>query len=154
MRAHRVLAAALLAAILGQALPAPAGASEAAEEPAEGGGEGGEGGEGGHLPGFLPVNDVVIPVVSRGRFAGYVMVKASLEFPNRSVAKSAEPWLPKVVDAWIRTMYGLAQHGHFENGMVDPEMLKKQLLQAAADMLKEGAPEDVLITQALFTRAN
>lgn len=149
MRAHRVLAAALLTAALGLAQAAPARASEeAAAESAEGEGAGA------HLPGFLAVSDIVTPVVSRGRFAGYVMVKASLEFESQIQAKSAEPWLPKVVDAWIRAMYGLAQHGHFENGTVDPELLKKQLLQAAAETLKEAPPADVLITQALFTRAN
>ncbi|MEK0085012.1 hypothetical protein [Benzoatithermus flavus] len=145
MRAHGMLVAAILAMILGPAAPASARTSE--EAPAEG-----EAAQ--QMPGFLPVSDIVIPVVSRGRFAGYVMVKASLEFPTPDIAKSAQPWLPKIMDAWIRTMYGLAQRGHFENGTVDPELLKKQLLQAAIDTLKEGAPTDVLITQALFTRAS
>jgi hypothetical protein len=140
-----MLAVALLAAITGLAAPGPARAAGAA--PAA------EGEAGAHLPGFLPVSDIVTPVVSRGRFTGYVMVKASLAFQNPGIAKSAEPWLPKVVDAWIRTMYGLAQHGHFETGTVDPELLKKQLLQAAAGALKDSPPEDVLITQALFSRA-
>ena len=105
-------------------------------------------------PGFLPVGDIVTPVTSQGRLAGYVVVKASLEFENPAVAKSAEPWLPRIVDAWVRTMYGLSQRGHFGDGSVDPDMLKKQLLQSAITALKSSTPDDVLIKQALFTRAN
>jgi hypothetical protein len=107
-----------------------------------------------HAPGFLPVGDIVTPVTNQGRLAGYVVVKASLEFATPMIAKAAEPWLPKIVDAWVRTMYGLAQRGHFGQGSVDPDMLKKQLLQAAIGTLKGSVPDDVLITQALFTRAN
>jgi hypothetical protein len=107
-----------------------------------------------HAPGFLPVGDIVTPVTNQGRLAGYVVVRASLEFATPMIAKTAEPWLPKIVDAWVRTLYGLAQRGHFGQGSVDPDMLKKQLLQAAIGTLKGSVPDDVLITQALFTRAN
>ena len=50
--------------------------------------EGGEAAEV-HGPGLLPVNDIVTPVISRGRLSGYVVVKASLEFETPTVAKSS-----------------------------------------------------------------
>jgi hypothetical protein len=142
MRARSAITAVLLMTVLGLAAASPAAGSEHAEAAATDG------------PGLLPVGDIVTPVVSRGRLAGYVVVKASLEFENPLVAKSAEPWLPRIVDAWVRTMYGLSQRGHFGEGSVDPELLKKQLLQSAIGALKSTAPDDVLIVQALYTRAN
>jgi hypothetical protein len=140
MRSRSVLAAVLLVTLMG--LPARSALANA-EPPAAA-----------DAPGYLAVGDIVTPVTSQGRLTGYVVIKASLEFATPVAAKSAEPWLPKIVDAWVRTMYGLAQRGHFGQGSVDPDMLKKQLLQSAIGTLKVSAPHDVLITQALFSRAN
>lgn len=139
MRIRILAAAAALALLTG--LSAPAAAAGTAPT-AEG------------TPGFLPVSEVIVPIASHGRLSGYVVVKGTIEFATPDVAKSAEPWMPRVVDAWLRTVHGLSQRGHFDDSSVDPEMLKRQLLQATKGALKSDTPSDILISQAIFTKAN
>jgi hypothetical protein len=103
-------------------------------------------------PGFLPVDEIVVPVADRGHLAGYVMLRAAIQFDSEIEAKSIQVWMPKIVDAWLRTMHGLSQRGHFRNAVVDPNLLKLHLLQAIHGILPQDDARDVLITTALFTR--
>jgi hypothetical protein len=103
-------------------------------------------------PGFLPVDEIVVPVAEGGHLAGYVMLRAAIQFDTEIEAKSVQGWMPKIVDAWLRTVHGLSQRGHFRNAVVDPNLLKLHLLQAIHGILPQDDARDVLITTALFTR--
>jgi flagellar basal body-associated protein FliL len=105
-------------------------------------------------PAFLAVDDIVVPVGAHGRLAGYVMIKASLEFADATQLKAVEPLMPRIVDAWLRTVHGLSQRGHFDAASVNPDMLKQQLLEATKTALNGTVPDAVLITRAILTRTN
>jgi hypothetical protein len=105
-------------------------------------------------PAFLAVDDIVVPVGAPGRLAGYVMIKASLEFADAAQLKAVEPLMPRIVDAWLRTVHGLSQRGHFDAASVNPDMLKQQLLEATKTALNGTAPDAVLISRAILTRTN
>ena len=136
------LAASILAATAGFAGEAASAAGATGKEAEQAG------------PAFLPVDDIVVPVGAKGRLAGYVLIKGSLEFADSAQLKAVEPLMPRIVDAWLRTVHGLSQRGHFDAASVNPDMLKQQLLQATKTALNGTTPDAVLITRAILTRTN
>ncbi|WP_207462096.1 hypothetical protein [Azospirillum sp. SYSU D00513] len=109
----------------------------------------------GASPGFVPIEDIVVPVVVKTRLRGYLLVRGTLEFGTPDQAKSAEAWVPRVQDAWVRTLNGLAARGHFDDAIIDVDMLKKHLFAAVASAFGNGTTaHDVLIVRALFQKVN
>jgi hypothetical protein len=106
-------------------------------------------------PGFVPIEDIVVPVVVKARLRGYVLVRATLEFETPDQAKSAEAWVPRVQDAWVRTLNGLAARGHFDDASIDVDMLKKHLFAAVSTAFGKGmSAHEVLIVRALFQKVS
>jgi hypothetical protein len=104
-------------------------------------------------PGFVPIEDIVVPVVVKSRLRGYLLVRGTLEFNTPEQAKSAEAWTPRVQDAWVRTLNGLAARGHFDDASIDVEMLKKHLLAAVGEAFGNGmSAHDVLVVRAIFQK--
>jgi hypothetical protein len=104
-------------------------------------------------PGFLKVGELVVPVARKGRVYGYVMIDAAVEFADETVAKSAMPWTPRIQDSWVRDLNGMADRGHFDAARIDIDVVKKNLLASAIEVLKSKEPRDVVLTKAIYQQA-
>jgi hypothetical protein len=102
-------------------------------------------------PNILPVDQIVLPVIEKGRLAGYIMLGAMIELESAGEAERARSRMPRIVDVWLRTMHGLSRRGSFDEAGLDPSLIKFHLLQATRSVLAESHVRDVLITTALFT---
>jgi hypothetical protein len=103
------------------------------------------------VPGYLQVTDIIVPVSRDGRLRGYVVIGGSIEFTSPDVAKSASPWLPKIVDVWIRDLSGMAERGQFDAAKINIDLVKKHLLVSVQDVFHDKEiPKEVMLQKVLY----
>jgi hypothetical protein len=112
--------------------------------------EGGEHGEGAAVPSFLAIDQIVVPVASKGRVRGYVMIDAQVEFAKEEQAKAAGAWRPKIVDAWLRDAAGMADRGYSDDTRIDLAMVKQYFLASVTNIVGKSIATEVVLQRAVY----
>ena len=86
------------------------------------------------LPSFVPVNKVVVTMASQGRVRAMLVVDGAIEM-SADDAVRAKALTPKLVDAWLTTLTGMANRGNFAEGRLDLDLMRRQLAEASDKVL-------------------
>ncbi|MEO1460464.1 MAG: hypothetical protein AAFV49_23295, partial [Pseudomonadota bacterium] len=93
---------------------------------------------------------LIVPIVTKRQARAVVLIDVAVEVPSEA-GEAAHTQLPRLRDAFLRTMLSLAAGGAFDNGVPSPDTLEetRRLLRADARRVLGLRQAEVLILEAL-----
>lgn len=103
-------------------------------------------------PTYVNIAPFVIPVLGPNGPEEMVSLLITLEVSSQEKADFVRARLPRINDAFMRTLYGALDRGTVKrNGLINVTLMKDKLMSAAGTTLGFGFVDDVLV-QALAER--
>ena len=121
------------------------GHGDAAEGDGEEHADAGEEGEG-HAPAYLPLPQMIIPVVKDDKVSQVLVIVLALEVSDPEKLDQIKALEPKLRDAAFRSLYGAADRNLLSAGAVlDVERLKARVLGGIDKAIGKGRVKTVLV---------
>lgn len=98
-------------------------------------------------PAFLKLKPMVVPVIGRRGVEQFITLGVTLEMANQDKLDAISAQMPRLVDAFLTTLYGEIDKGSVVDGsLVKVEAVKSKLLEAANKVFgEEGGVMNVLV---------
>lgn len=124
----------------------PEGAEDHAKEKEKKAKKSGEHGGGAGKDDFVELTPLVLPIVDNTGVTQTISIIIVLQVGEEGDAKEIKSLEPKLMDAYIQDMYGiLNKKMALKDGVVQIAPLKERLNKVSAEVLGEGAVDDVLL---------
>ncbi|MEM9762673.1 MAG: hypothetical protein AAF968_09210 [Pseudomonadota bacterium] len=93
---------------------------------------------------------LIVPIVTQRETRAVVLIDVAVEVPT-DAGEAAHSQVPRLRDAFLRTMLSLAAGGAFDNGVPSPDTIEetRRLLRADARRVLGLRQAEVLILEAL-----
>ncbi|MFM2044298.1 MAG: hypothetical protein RLY86_2874 [Pseudomonadota bacterium] len=98
------------------------------------------------IPQFVTVGPIVVPVIGEKRVEQNILIVVSLEVYGDPVRDSVRQQTPRLVDAFLRALYGGIHTGNVIDGqLIRVDAVRDELMAASERVLGPGVVWDVLI---------
>jgi flagellar basal body-associated protein FliL len=90
-------------------------------------------------PIFVDFKNIVVPVIKKNGSTGIIAISMMAQVPNQSAQDKVTNNMPRLRDAFIRTLYGSLESNRFvrDDGALDIENIKQSLMKTANYVMKE-----------------
>ncbi len=120
-------------------------ANEGAPKASETGGRGGQ-------KVYVSIGPIILPVITDDGPQQIITMVVSLQVKDTSVSDKVREQLPRLVDAYMRALYGKLDGSAMHHGrIVNIDFVKQKVIAATDEIMGHGTVEDVLI-QAVAQR--
>ena len=99
-------------------------------------------------PAWIAVDPIAVAILRQNRIQGVFLVEFGLDVQDETLRAKAEETLPRLRDAWLRTMSDLAATRMRVGRQADLDVLTTRL-QTTTDQMLGGAGAKVLLLQAV-----
>ncbi|MBI1206337.1 MAG: hypothetical protein GC191_03490 [Azospirillum sp.] len=101
-------------------------------------------------PKFVRMQPITVPVIGPDRVRQFVTFQIALEVEDEAVAVALQPQMPRLIDAYITTLYaGLDDGSILKRGLIDVGAVKVRLVRASAKVLGEKLVLDALVQMVI-----
>jgi flagellar basal body-associated protein FliL len=142
-----LIVCALLIATMGEvsAKKATASPTEGAPKASETGGSGGQ-------KVYVSIGPIILPIITNEGPQQIVTMIVSLQVANTDASDRVRQQFPRLVDAYMRALYGKLDQTTLRNGsIIDIDYVKRKVSAATKEIMRDNTVEDVLI-QAVAQR--
>ncbi|HVY11933.1 MAG TPA: hypothetical protein VHB73_00045, partial [Alphaproteobacteria bacterium] len=95
---------------------------------------------------YITMNPMILPIVTDTGIQEVVSVVVALEVKDEETMQKVNNMVPKLGDAYMRSLYGKIGSADYRNGrFLDLGKLKNKLSQVTENVLGKGLVQDVLI---------
>ncbi|MBP7252309.1 MAG: hypothetical protein KBA75_02350 [Alphaproteobacteria bacterium] len=131
----------------------PESSKKAATHPAgEGAPKASESGGLGGSKVYVSIGPIILPIITDEGPQQIMTMIVSLQVDDTSASDKVREQLPRLVDAYMRALYGKLDTGNMHHGViVDIDFIKRKVAKATEEIMGKGIVEDVLI-QAVSQR--
>lgn len=131
----------------------PEGSKKAAAHPAgEGAPKASESGGLGGSKVYVSIGPIILPIITDEGPQQIMTMIVSLQVNDTNDSDKVREQLPRLVDAYMRALYGKLDTGNMHHGViVDIDFIKRKVAKATDEIMGKGIVEDVLI-QAVSQR--
>ncbi|MEJ0063820.1 MAG: hypothetical protein WDO70_11675 [Alphaproteobacteria bacterium] len=101
---------------------------------------------------YVSIGPIILPVVTDAGPQQIITMIVSLQVKDTNVSDDVRERLPRLVDAYMRALYGKLDGKNMQHGtIVNIDFIKRQVTAATDEIMGKGVVEDVLI-QAVAQR--
>ena len=97
---------------------------------------------------FVEMEPLTVPFVRDGKFAHYVVLTVSLEVKSQDYATRCREQIPRIRDAFVSALHGLAERRTADQTMINIGRIKASLVASAQKVMGSGVIQDVLVEVA------
>lgn len=130
----------------------PEGGKKTAHPAGEGAPKASESGGLGGSKVFVSIGPIILPIITDDGPQQIMTMIVSLQVNDTNDSDKVREQLPRLVDAYMRALYGKIDTGNMHRGViVDIDFVKRKVAKATEEIMGKGIVEDVLI-QAVSQR--
>lgn len=101
---------------------------------------------------YVSIGPIILPIITDDGPQQIMTMIVSLQVDDTSASDKVREQLPRLVDAYMRALYGKLDKGNMHHGaIVDIDFIKRKVAKATEEIMGKGLVEDVLI-QAVSQR--
>lgn len=101
---------------------------------------------------YVSIGPIILPVITSEGPQQIITMIVSLQVSDTDVSDKVREKLPRLVDAYMRSLYGRLDNNTMNHGhIVNIDFVKRQVTRATDEIMGKGVVEDVLI-QAVAQR--
>lgn len=130
----------------------PEGGKKTAHPAGEGAPKASESGGLGGSKVYVSIGPIILPIITDEGPQQIMTMIVSLQVNDTNDSDKVREQLPRLVDAYMRALYGKLDTGNMHHGViVDIDFIKRKVAKATEEIMGKGVVEDVLI-QAVSQR--
>jgi flagellar protein FliL len=101
---------------------------------------------------YVSIGPIILPIITDEGPQQIMTMIVSLQVDDTGASDKVREQLPRLVDAYMRALYGKLDKGNMHHGViVDIDFIKRKVAKATEEIMGKGIVEDVLI-QAVSQR--